>query len=121
MVETRASTVSRSSTASSSRKASIEDYEIGGELGEGAYGRVCFATERANGRKVAVKEINKEKISKVNMEHHIFREKNILNALAGHPNVIQLLATCQDEVNLYFIFEVCPNGNLFELCSKRGK
>jgi serine/threonine protein kinase len=57
-------------------------------LGEGAYGRVCFATERSNGRKVAVKEINKEKISKVNMEHHIFREKNILNALGGHPNVV---------------------------------
>jgi serine/threonine protein kinase len=88
MVESRTSAVSRSSTASSSRKAQIEDYEIGGELGEGAYGRVCFATERSNGRKVAVKEINKEKIAKVNMEHHIFREKNILNALGGHPNVV---------------------------------
>ena len=40
------------------------------------------------GKVVIGYEINKEKISKVNMEHHIFREKNILNALGGHPNVV---------------------------------
>ena len=96
MVDPRLSNVSnRSSAASStSRKADIEDYEIGGLLGEGAYGRVCFGTEKLNNRPVAIKEISKEKISKVGMEHHIFREKNILNALAGHPNCVQLLATC---------------------------
>jgi serine/threonine protein kinase len=41
--------------------------------------------------------------------------------LKGHPNIIDLLATAQDEVHLYFIFEVSTNGNLFELCTKRGK
>jgi serine/threonine protein kinase len=49
------------------------------------------------------------------------REKEILTMLKGHPNIIELLATAQDERCLYFIFEVGKNGNLFELCSKRGK
>jgi hypothetical protein len=44
--------------------------------------------EKTTGRAVAVKEVNKKKISDAGLEHHIFREKSILNDLSGHAGVI---------------------------------
>ena len=77
-------------------KSDISDYEVGGLLGEGAYGKVNLATEKKTQRQVAIKEVNKEKISAVGLTHHIFREKTILIALKDHPNIIELITTCQD-------------------------
>ena len=77
-------------------KAEIGDFEIGGLLGEGAYGKVNLATEKKTQRQVAIKEVNKQKISDVGLTHHIFREKTILIALKEHPNIIELITTCQD-------------------------
>lgn len=42
-------------------------------------------------------------------------------ALRDHPNIIELITTCQDADNLYFVFEVSTQGTLFELCQERGK
>ena len=53
-----------------------------------------------------------EKILGLGLSHHIMREKEILVALKKHPNVIELLATAKDEENLYFIFEMSPNGTV---------
>ena len=108
--------VTRRNTEGACAKTEIEDYLIGGLLGEGAYGKVNLATEKKTQRAVAIKEVNKKKISDVGLEHHIFREKNILMELKEHPNIIELLGTCQDSENLYFIFEVSTNGTLSELC-----
>lgn len=52
-----------------------------------------LATEKKTEVQVAIKVVNKQKISSVGLEHHIFREKNILVALKEHPNIIELLAT----------------------------
>jgi serine/threonine protein kinase len=60
-------------------------------------------------------------VLKLNISHHIMREKEILASLKQHPNVIELLATAKDDENLYFIFEVSPNGTLHQLVTERGK
>jgi len=41
--------------------------------------------------------------------------------LREHPNIIELITTCQDTENLYFVFEVSTQGTLNELCMERGK
>jgi serine/threonine protein kinase len=80
-----------------------------------------FATEKATGKIVAVKEVGMEQISKAGLEEHIFREKNIMKELKGHPFMIDLIETTKDEKNLYFISEICTGGNLFELVDFRNK
>jgi len=40
------------------------------------------------------------------------REKDILNMLAGKPNIIKLLRTFKDDKSLYFVFEHCQYGTL---------
>ncbi|CDW74527.1 3-phosphoinositide-dependent protein kinase-1 [Stylonychia lemnae] len=57
-------------------------------------------------------------IIKFNKTKSVHREKDILNQLKDHPNVIKLENTFQDKQNLYFVFEHCPNGTLSNLISK---
>jgi len=38
-----------------------------------------------------------------------------------HPNIITLLDQKQNKEDLFFIFEYCENGSLFDLIQKKGK
>lgn len=84
------------------------------KLGNGAYGSVHEAIFMPTGDTVAIKSVNKETIMKLDKRRHIFREKSILSSL-DHPYIIKLLGTAQDEENLYFIFEHCSRGTLYDL------
>ena len=60
-------------------------------------------------------------MKKDGLVHHVFREKELLLDLQGHPFVIQLLSRHQDSQSLFFVFEYCPNRNLADLCFERKK
>lgn len=87
------------------------------QLGEGAFGTVTLALDKKNNRKVAVKTVDQDKTLKFNKVKHVMRERNLMNEL-NHPNIVNLLCTFKDDVNLYFIFEVAINGNLDQLVKK---
>ena len=57
------------------------------------------------------------KIINLNKEKHVLREKNLLAELK-HPNIIELYSTFKDEKNLYFVFEIGPNGTVDDLIKK---
>ena len=61
-------------------------------IGEGAFGSVNLAIEKATGQKVAIKAVNIMRICELGKERHILREKEILGELK-HPNIIQLFTT----------------------------
>lgn len=65
-----------------------ELYEPTGEqLGAGAYGTVATYRDRRTQREYAVKRIEKRSYS---IRARVFKEIEIFNACAGHPNVVQL-------------------------------
>jgi len=109
-----------STSANSSRSTSLENYNLGQVLGQGAYGKVILSTEKASGKTVAIKEVNKEQIVQLGKQRHIFREKELLFEM-DHPFIIKLLGTTQDETNLYFVFENCANSDLTGLITERRK
>ena len=82
---------------SSSKKqttASMDNYKIMNDLGEGAYGQVFLAMEKTTGQHLAIKAVNILKICQVNKERHILREKDLLDSLRfRHNNIINLLST----------------------------
>ena len=45
---------------STSKKLKIEDFEMTKEIGQGAYGTVYLGRERATGKQVAIKSVNKD-------------------------------------------------------------
>ena len=58
MVEAQHSVASTASSASTkSSQTNLEDYEMGKKVGEGAYGQVILAKEKATGKPVAIKTV----------------------------------------------------------------
>lgn len=98
----------------------IEDYELGKVVGQGAYGKVILSRFKATDELVAIKCVSKQQISELGKTRHIFREKDLLNELK-HPFIINLIATAMDSENLYFVFENCENGDMADLIQARRK
>ena len=90
-------------------------------IGEGAYGRVSLAVDKTSGKQVAIKEVNKDHIAKVNKAEHVFREKELLFQLAENncPHIIRLLKTDQvsqifkSNLNFILLFRMTEIYTLF--------
>ncbi|RHZ79655.1 hypothetical protein Glove_143g18 [Diversispora epigaea] len=84
---------------------SINNFDIGGELGKGKYGRVYVATEKTYGYVVALKILNKEELLKEKLIIPWEREVEIQRNLK-HPNILKLFGCFQDEKHIFMILEL---------------
>ena len=92
--------------------ASLDNYKILNDLGEGAYGQVFLAVEKTTGQHLAIKAVNILKICQVNKERHILREKDLLDSLRfKHNSIINLLSTFKVSTiyksNIYRMKKTC--------------
>lgn len=79
---------------------------------------MLLSKHKSNGLVVAVKQISKKQIMELGKSRSIFRERDLLNEL-NHQFIIKLLGVDMDDEFLYFIFEVCENGDLADLLSTK--
>eukprot|EP00931_Biecheleriopsis_adriatica_P040606 TRINITY_DN2326_c0_g1_i1.p1 TRINITY_DN2326_c0_g1~~TRINITY_DN2326_c0_g1_i1.p1 ORF type:complete len:491 (+),score=130.01 TRINITY_DN2326_c0_g1_i1:77-1549(+) len=80
------------------------------KLGEGSYGYVCKATNKACGSSRAVKAISKARLKnpeKFKLEIQIMK-------MMDHPNIIKLFESFEDHRQIYLIMELCAGGELFD-------
>lgn len=90
---------------------SIKKYELGSEIGEGAYAYVLHGIERSTGESVAVKVLSKQKQNRSKKMEVAQLEKEALSRIR-HPNVISYIGFAQDPMNQYIICEYAQNGTL---------
>ncbi|GLT82646.1 hypothetical protein SLE2022_010050 [Rubroshorea leprosula] len=89
-------------------------YTIGKLLGHGQFGYTYVATDKANGDRVAVKKIDKNKMVLPIAVEDVKREVKILQALTGHENVVQFYNAFEDECYVYIVMELCEGGELLD-------
>lgn len=82
-------------------------------MGEGTFGKVKLGVHIYTGEKVAVKILEKDKISEVADVEWVAWEIHILK-LIRHPNIIQLYEIIETSKQLYLIMEFASGGELFE-------
>ena len=104
---------------SSKQKASISDYDIICDLGNGSYGKVILAKNKMEGKKFAIKVIKKALLDQFNKQHEIHIEKYCLAHLI-HPNIIKFNKAFQDKKHLFFVLEYCKNRDLGKLIQRVG-
>uniref|UniRef100_A0A1I8J2T3 phosphorylase kinase n=1 Tax=Macrostomum lignano TaxID=282301 RepID=A0A1I8J2T3_9PLAT len=68
--------------------------------------------ERATNNSFAVKIIDLNNLNTDRQE--VIRELKILRTVQGHPSIIRLHDNFETEAYIFFVFEICPNGELFE-------
>jgi len=86
-------------------------YEIGDELGRGAFSIVKRATRKSDGGKFAIKFIGKKFVTKEEM-HNLCREIDIMKKLV-HENVMKLHEFYETEDLIAMVLELVQDGELF--------
>ncbi|KAH0573251.1 Kinase, CAMK CAMKL [Spironucleus salmonicida] len=91
----------------------VGNYIIGKTIGEGSFSKVKLGTHLVTNERVALKIIEKAKITESSDIERITREIQILKLL-DHPNVVKLYEIIDTPRHLYIIQEFLSNGELFD-------
>jgi len=87
------------------------------KLGEGTYGTVSKAIDRATNAVRAVKIISKKAIK----DKGQFQREVDVQRMMDHPHICKLYATFEDKNNIYLVLELCNGGELFDRISDKGE
>ncbi|KAF1835005.1 Pkinase-domain-containing protein [Decorospora gaudefroyi] len=96
------------------------DFELGGSLGRGKFGRVYLARHLATNYVCALKIISKAQVSSQEEEKLTRREVEIHQNLA-HKHILKLLSWFHDEKSIYLVLEYAPGGSLYSRLKKQPK
>ncbi|KAF9182586.1 pkb-activating kinase-like protein, partial [Haplosporangium sp. Z 11] len=80
---------------------------------------VVAAVDLSNKRDYAIKVLDKRHIIREKKVKYVNIEKNTLYKL-DHPGVVKLYSTFQDSSSLYYVLELCQNGELLTFIKKLG-
>jgi len=92
-------------------------YEIGKEIGKGAFSVVREGISKATGKKVAIKSI-RTKLIKTKL---LMREIEIMKKVGNHPNILKLYEVFESKNYLYLVLELVTGGELFDQIVARGE
>ena len=92
----------------------LSDYILKKNIGEGTFGIVKLAIKKSTTEKVAIKILEKDKMTSEDDIERVRREIDILQRM-HHINIIKIIDLKEDEEKLYIIMEFCEKGELFNL------
>lgn len=92
-------------------------FEMKDTIGEGTYGKVKMAIERATGEKVAIKYIKLNKIRHEQDLNKIRREIKIMSKLR-HPNIINVREVFENKEKIILVMDFAAGGELYEYINK---
>jgi len=87
------------------RTSELENYEIEGKIGKGAYAVVKSGVQRNTGRRVAIKVYNKNELKDLKRKACIDREISIQKSLR-HPNIVKLHEVINTDTELFLVMEL---------------
>ncbi|KAL2459785.1 CBL-interacting serine/threonine-protein kinase 1 [Forsythia ovata] len=98
----------------------LGQYELGRTLGEGNFGKVKFAKNVDSDLSFAIKILEKNRITNLNITDQIKREIGTLKLLK-HPNVVRLHEVLASKTKIYMVLEYVNGGELFDRIASKGK
>jgi aurora kinase len=98
----------------------LDDFEIGKPLGQGKFGSVYLAREKASKYIVAIKVLHKSQLQKAGVEHQLRREIEIQSHLRNR-NILRMYGYFYDAKRIYLILEYSPGGELYKKLTQKGR
>ncbi|CAI5491033.1 unnamed protein product [Closterium sp. Naga37s-1] len=84
------------------------------ELGRGNFGVIHVGENLQTGEQFACKSITKAKFECWDDVEDVRREVSVLETLRGHPFVVSIVETMEDEDEVHIVMELCAGGELFD-------
>ena len=100
------------STNHENKGRTLRNYKFIKTIGEGTFGKVKLAAHLLTNEYVAIKILEKSRITDKEELERIEKEIKYLK-LFDHPNIIQIYEVIEDEQNFYIIMEYVACGELF--------
>lgn len=97
---------------------SLDDYDVGQQIGKGGFAAVFRARQRTNGKEVAIKVTRKDSITDAGMLDRV-KNEIVIHRKLKHRNIVSFLGCFEDSMNVYIVLELC-GGNLFHYMKVRG-
>jgi serine/threonine protein kinase len=101
-------------------EATLGEYDVYGELGRGGMAAVYLALDLALNRKVAIKTMLPELVSREGMVQRFKREAQTAAAL-GHPHIIQIYTVKQSKSLVYFVMKFIEGRSLESVITDKGQ
>jgi serine/threonine protein kinase len=101
----------------------IDDYDMGDNVGKGAYGKVKTCRHKKSGQMYAMKIVDRRKLERIRKPgsdktefDKVMMEIAIMKSLQ-HPNVVKMYEVIDDQESgkVYLIMEFCGGGRIFDL------
>ena len=92
---------------------SVCEFILGQKLGEGTFGTVRLGTNRQTGEKVAIKILEKVKMTNYDDKNRLEREIKILNKI-HHPNIVKLFCIIETDRQIFIVMEYIKGNELFQ-------
>ena len=102
-------------------KTKMKFYKYGRLLGKGAYGKVNLCLHTLTGRLVAIKSINKSKITHERQREKIKIETSIMKTLSFSNNIVKILENYETKKHICIVMEYICAGDLLSYIKKRSK
>jgi serine/threonine protein kinase len=97
------------------------DYILGETLGQGSFGKVKLAINKARGNEqVAIKIVDKSNIADVEDVERVYRETFILTSLK-HKNIIRLNEVMNTPKSILLAMEYAGGGDLYHYVAQRQR
>ena len=96
-------------------------YKYGRLLGKGAFGKVNLSLHVLTGRLVAIKSINKSKLTNERQRRKIQIETTIMKTLSKSNNIVKIFETYETKKHYCIVMEYICAGDLLSYIKKRGK
>ena len=98
----------------------VGNYALQDTVGQGTFGEVMHAIERHTRESVAVKILQKDKITDEDARQRLINEIAILHRVQ-HPNLVQLLEVVEEDDRIYLVTEYVSGGELFGYIVQKGR
>jgi len=98
--------------------ATLDDYVVGKQVGQGAYATVRFALHKDSGKKVAIKVYEKYKLLDPQRRKSVRREVRLMERM-NHANIVNFIDALDTPKQIYIVMEFLSGGSLHSFLKKR--
>ncbi len=98
----------------------LHDYSIEQRIYFGNFSEISIVKNKKTNEKYALKSFQKEKIHQLNKEMEILNEKNNIEKIQNHSNIVKYYGTTKDDFKIYILYEYINGENLQNIISNYG-